>query len=50
MDFLRYVWDFHARHRPRIVEALEKYACYERLYRLESRKEGNRFLAMIKRP
>jgi adenylate kinase family enzyme len=49
MDFLRYVWDFHARYRPQIVAALEEFAGRARLYRLESRKESEQFLAMIER-
>jgi hypothetical protein len=47
MEFLRYVWNFNARQRPGMVAALEKLAGHARLHRLESRKDGERFLAMI---
>jgi adenylate kinase family enzyme len=47
--FLRYVWDFQARQRPRIVEALEKFAGHACLHRLESRKDGERLMAMVER-
>ena len=45
--FLRYVWNFNVRQRPLIVAALEKFAGHARLHRLESRKDGERFMATI---
>jgi len=45
--FLRYVWNFRSTQRLRIVAALEKFAGHARLHRLESRKDGERFMAMI---
>ena len=47
--FLRYVWNFHAAHQPRMTAALEKFAGHARLHRLESRNDAERFMATIER-
>ena len=47
MEFLGYMWNFNTRQRPGMVAALEKFAGHARLHRLESRKDGERFMAMI---
>jgi len=47
VEFLGYVWNFNTSQRPGMVAALEKFAGHARLHRLESRKDGERFMAMI---
>jgi adenylate kinase family enzyme len=49
ITFLRYVWNFRAAQRPRIVAALAKFAGHAQLHRLESRTDGKRFMAMVER-
>ena len=49
LEFLKYVWNFNARQRPRIVAALEQFPGHAQLHRLESRKDGERFIAMVER-
>jgi adenylate kinase family enzyme len=49
LEFLAYVWNFKANQRPGMVAAVEKYAGHARLHRLESRKDTERFMAMIER-
>jgi adenylate kinase family enzyme len=49
LEFLMYVWNFNAAHRPRIVAALEKFAGQAQLHRLKSRMDAERFMATIER-
>jgi adenylate kinase family enzyme len=46
--FLRYVWEFSVRHRPRIVDALEKFGGHLRVIRLADDRDGDRFLATVR--
>ena len=32
--FLRYIWDFPVKHRPRIEAAIDRFGCRERLWRV----------------
>jgi hypothetical protein len=49
VEFLKFVWNFQTRYRPRIVAALEKFAGQAQLHRLRSRKDAERFMATIER-
>jgi adenylate kinase family enzyme len=48
-EFLNYVWNFHAAHRPQIAAALANHAGHAHLHRLKSPEGAERFLAMIER-
>ena len=48
-EFLNFVWNFHAEHRPQFVALLANLPDHVRLHRLESPHEVERFLAMIER-
>jgi adenylate kinase family enzyme len=49
LAFLRYIWSFPARHRPRILTALSGRPAGCRLVRLGRPEEARRFLAGLKR-
>ena len=44
LEFLRYVWNFNARHRPRITAALEGYGAHLRLHRLGAGADAERLM------
>ena len=48
-EFLKYVWDFPALHRPRITAALANHAGHAHVHRLESPNAVERFLSQIER-
>jgi len=45
--FLRYVWDFPTKHRPRIVGAIERFGGHFHLIRLGNDREADAFLATL---
>jgi adenylate kinase family enzyme len=48
LAFLRYIWDFPAKHRPGIVSAIEQVGQHLRLIRLCSDRASEEFLASVK--
>jgi adenylate kinase family enzyme len=44
-DFLRYVWEFPVKHRPRIAGGIERFGRHLRVVRLTNDRDTNRFLA-----
>jgi adenylate kinase family enzyme len=50
LPFLRYVWDFPKKHRPRIAQAIERFGGHLRIIRLGGDGDGNRLLASIGAP
>ena len=49
LPFLRYVWNFPEKHRPRIVNAIERFGGHLRIARLGSDRDAHEFLAMLGR-
>jgi adenylate kinase family enzyme len=49
LEFLRYVWNFNARSRPRIVAALERRGSAPRLHRLRSDADARLLLQELSR-
>src|SRR2546421_303411 len=49
LPFLRYVWNFPEKHRPRIVNAIERFGGHLRIARLRSDRDAHEFLAMLGR-
>src|SRR5262249_29289143 len=47
--FLRYVWNFPEKHRPRIVNAIERFGGHLRIARLRNDRDAHEFLAMLGR-
>jgi adenylate kinase family enzyme len=47
IPFLRYVWHFPQRHRPRIVDAIERFGRQLRIARLRSDREAAEFLGTV---
>jgi adenylate kinase family enzyme len=45
--FLRYVWGFRAKERPRIVQAIERFGDHLRIYQLTDDHDVDRFLAAV---
>ena len=45
VPFLRYIWDFPVKHRPRIIEGIGQYGHHLRLVRLSSARAEDEFLA-----
>jgi adenylate kinase family enzyme len=43
--FLRFVWDFPARHRPKIPAGIERYGAHLRISRFSDDREADDFLA-----
>jgi adenylate kinase family enzyme len=50
LEFLRYVWNFNARYRPRLVAALENHGAHVRLHRLETSADAERLLRESSKP
>ena len=48
-EFLNFVWNFHAEHRPQFASLLANRPGHSRLHRLESPQEVERFLSQIER-
>lgn len=46
--FLRYVWDFRAKQRPRIVHAIERFGAHLHIDRLTGDRDADRFLAAVR--
>ena len=44
LEFLRYVWNFRRRSRPRVLAALENHGAHIRLHRLEGDTQAERLL------
>ena len=47
IPFLRYVWNFPQKHRPRIVDAIERFGAHLRIARLQSDRDAHEFLATL---
>jgi adenylate kinase family enzyme len=47
IPFLRYVWNFPQKHRPRIVNAIERFGAHLRITRLCSDRDAHEFLATL---
>jgi adenylate kinase family enzyme len=45
--FLRYIWEFPAKHHPRIVSGIEQYGAHLRVIRLGNDREAEDFLAKV---
>lgn len=48
-EFMRFIWDFPSRARPRIYELLARHGDDTRVVVLRSRRESRRFLATLRR-
>lgn len=48
LEFLRYIWSFNARQRPRLVTALEKFGSHTTLHTLRSDRDAERLLAELR--
>ena len=48
-EFIRWIWDFPRKARPRIYELLSRYGGDRRVVVLRSRREVRRFLATLRR-
>jgi adenylate kinase family enzyme len=46
-EFLRFVWDFRVKYRPRIVEGIERFGGHLRVTRLHNDREVEDFLAAV---
>jgi adenylate kinase family enzyme len=49
LKFFRYVWNFHARNRPHVVEGLKTYGAGLRVFQLTSDREAENFLSQVGR-
>jgi len=47
VPFLRYIWNFPERHRPRIVNAIERFGGHLRIARLRTDRDAHGFLATV---
>jgi adenylate kinase family enzyme len=47
IGFLRYVWDFPRKHRPRIASGIERFGAHLRVARLASDHDAERYLATV---
>ena len=45
LTFLRYVWSFPSKHRPRIVSAIDRFGGHLRVFRLERDSDADALLA-----
>ncbi|MGA7490238.1 MAG: topology modulation protein [Xanthobacteraceae bacterium] len=45
ISFMRYVWDFPEKHRPRIVARIERFGGHLRIARLGNDRDAHEFLA-----
>jgi hypothetical protein len=45
--FLRYIWEFPAKHRPRIVKGIAQYDGHLRVIRLGNDREAEELLASV---
>jgi adenylate kinase family enzyme len=45
--FLRYIWEFPAKHRPRIVKGIAQYDAHLRVIRLGNDREAEELLASV---
>ncbi len=50
LAFLRYVWDFPRKHRPRIAEGIERFGGHLRVTRLRCDRDAEDFLATVGMP
>ena len=48
MEFLRYIWGFPERHRPKLVAALEEFGSHARLFTLKTDRDAERLLAKLR--
>jgi len=46
-EFLRFVWNFPRKHRPQIVDGLERFGGHLRVTRFSHDREAEAFLAMV---
>jgi adenylate kinase family enzyme len=49
LGFFRFVWTFHAEHRPHIVEGLEKYGRPLRIFQMTTSREAENLLTQFGR-
>jgi adenylate kinase family enzyme len=47
LTFLRYVWDFPVKHRPRIASAIERLGGHLRVIRLGNDREAGHFISTL---
>lgn len=48
MEFLRYIWNFPGRSRPRLVDALERFGARATIHILKSDADGERLLGALR--
>jgi adenylate kinase family enzyme len=48
LEFLRYVWNFNAKSRPRLVAALEAHGSHARLHRLAGDRDAETLLSQVR--
>ena len=48
-EFLRYIWNFNAKNKPRILAAFEQFGSHAKLHTLRSDRDGERLLAEVSR-
>ena len=47
LEFLRYIWNFNAKHKPRVAAALEQFGSHVTLHMLRSDRDAERLLAEV---
>jgi adenylate kinase family enzyme len=47
VEFLRYIWNFNAVHRPRLLAACEKFGSHAKLHTLRSDEDAERLLTEV---
>ena len=47
LPFLRYVWNFQKKHRPRIVSAVERFGKHLRVVQFNGDRDADRFLSTV---
>jgi len=48
LEFLRYVWNFNAKSRPRLVAALEAHGSHARPHRLAGDRDAETLLSQVR--
>jgi adenylate kinase family enzyme len=49
LEFLRYIWNFNAKNKPRILAAFEQFGSHVKLHTLRSDRDAERLLAEVSR-
>ena len=47
VEFLRWIWNFNAKHRPRLIAAFEEFGAHAAVHRLKSDRDAERLLAEL---